>query len=223
MKCPRCHRPVDHEADTCYSCEYSAIDAMRRFGSNEVRMKRIHDAADCLRVRENHEISELFDALETRFPQLLFSVYLGELRGIPISELGFWLLDHATISDAGIARTNDCGVLLIVDIADRRMGLSTGYFAERLIDEEASLRILMASRSYFLNNEFGEGVHATFRRVEKHLVKQARKMKKLSRQERQSYLDTAHAEPALETYGLPALLEDFPEEEPAREAVLVPH
>ena len=79
MKCPRCQRPVDHEAASCYSCGYSEVEAAITCGANQVMLNRIHDAAHCLRKQERDELSETLDFLEAKFPKMLFFAYLGTL------------------------------------------------------------------------------------------------------------------------------------------------
>lgn len=203
MRCPSCHRPVDHEANSCYSCEYSLADAEKKFGANQVSMRRIHDAADCLRVREIREVEDTLDDLEDRFPQLMFAAYLGELNdSISVAELGFWLLNHARIGDSGYSRPNDCGILFVLDVERRQLGVSLGYLTEMLLSEEDCLRALTASRSHFINGEFGAGVISFFRKVEKCLLKQAKKMKGLSREEKQILMMKNHHGP--NTLVLPA-------------------
>ena len=196
MRCPSCQRPVDHEANTCYSCGYSSVIAMKQFGGNQVVMQKVHDAADCLRVSDSRDIRRYIEHLESRFTQLLFVIYLGELNeSIPISELGFWLLNQAKIEGAGNSRPNDNGILLILDVEKKQVGVSLGYLTETLLSEEDCLRALMVSRSFFINGEFGDGVIAFLKKVEKLLLKRARKMKGLTREEKLALMNKVHHGP----------------------------
>ncbi len=181
MKCPRCQRPVDQEADSCYSCGYSAFDAMKQYGDNYVRMSRVHDAAHCLRVKDRERLNEVVDQLELRFPQILFCVYLGALPdSISISELGFWLLNHSQVKGAEYARPNDNAVLLVLDVNSKQAGLSLGYFTEMLISEEDAYRCLMAARPGLINQEYGSAIATVFGKVGRILGKKARKLRGLS-------------------------------------------
>lgn len=196
MRCPSCQRPVDHEADSCYSCGYSSLDAMKKFGSNQVQMQRVHDAADCLRVDDRRNISDAFDRLEDRFPQLLFAAYLGDLDGsMSIAELGFWLLNQAKIGSCEISRANDHGILLVMDVERREAGISLGYLPEMLLTESDCLKALLAGRSFFMNGDFGGGVMAIFKKLDKSLRKQARKMKGMTRGQKQSLMMKTHHGP----------------------------
>ena len=198
MNCPSCHRPVDHEAENCYSCGYSCDRAKLQFGSKQVVLNQIHDAADCLRVRESRLISDVFDHLEVHFPQLIFAVYLGELNEtISISELGFWLLNHAEIEDSDVSNSNDRGILLLIDVERMRAGISLGYHSELLLSEEDCHRALMASRPFLINGEFGNGVEAVFKKIEKLLNKKYRQMDGLTREQKKIELLKSRGENSL--------------------------
>lgn len=174
-------RPVDHEAESCYSCGYSAIAAMAKYGENQVQMSRVHDAAHCLRKQDRDKLNEVLDSLELRFPQMLFCVYLGTLpEGLTISELGFWLLNHGQVKGAEYARPNDNAVMVIMDVNTKQVGLSLGYFAEMLMNEEEAYRVLMTARPYLVNGEYGSAMSQLFKRVGRVLSRKARKMKKFS-------------------------------------------
>ena len=182
MKCPRCQRPVDHEAASCYSCGYSEVEAAITCGANQVMLNRIHDAAHCLRKQERDELSETLDFLEAKFPQMLFCAYLGTLPAkLKISELGFWLLNHGQVRGAEFARPNENGVLVVMDLNTKQIGISLGYFSETLITEEDAYRALNAARPNLVNAEYGEAIERIFLKLGKVLDKQGRKLRKLTR------------------------------------------
>lgn len=182
MKCPKCQRPVDQEAESCYSCGYSELDAAAKYGSNFVSLQRVHDAAHCLRKQEKDALDATLEQLEFKFPQMLFCVYVGALpEGVNISELGFWLLNHGQVRGAEYARPNENAILLIMDMSTKQIGVSLGYFAETLISEEDAYRALTHARPFLLNAEYGEGMEKVFLRLSKVLQKKGRKLRKLSR------------------------------------------
>lgn len=190
MKCPSCQRPVDHEAESCYSCGYSELEASERYGSNLVILNRVHDAAHCLRKQERDELSETLDRLELKFPQMLFCVYLGNLPShLCISELGFWLLNHGQVRGAEYVRPNENAILVVVDMVTKQIGISLGYFAETLLSEEDAYRALTYSRPHLINSEYGEGIEKVFLRLSKVLQKKGRKLRKLSRSQIHSSLN----------------------------------
>ena len=187
MKCPKCMRPVDHEAESCYSCGYSEKESAKKFGSNQVLLSRVHDAAHCLRKQEKDVLNSAIDQLELKFPQMLFCAYLGTLPGgLSMSELGFWLLNHGQVKGAEYARPNENAILVILDMNAKKVGISLGYFAESLIAEEESYRALMKARPNLLNGEYGEAIETIFRRLCKVLEKKGKKMRKLSHEELQA-------------------------------------
>ncbi len=184
MKCPRCLRPVDHEAASCYSCGYSEADAAAMFGTNHVLLNRVHDAAHCLRKQERDNLAETLDQLEVKFPQMLFCAYLGALpANLGLSELGFWLLNHGQVKGAEYARPNENGILVLMDLNRKQIGISLGYFAETLVSEEDGYRALTAARPNLVNSEYGEAIERIFLKLGKVLDRQGRKLKKLTREQ----------------------------------------
>ncbi len=208
MKCPKCQRPVDHEAESCYSCGYCELEAAERYGANRVNLSRVHDAAACLRKQERDDLKEALDHLEMKFPQMLFCAYLGTLPSdLSMSELGFWLLNHGQVKGAEYARPNENAILLILDMNSKQIGVSLGYFAETLISEEDAYRALLHARPNLINAEYGEALERIFVRLSRVLRKKGRKMRKVSHQELQeqsrqlnrNVLDLpAHLSPTLE-------------------------
>ncbi|MCB1076486.1 MAG: TPM domain-containing protein [Verrucomicrobiae bacterium] len=179
MKCPHCSRPVDHEADTCYSCGYSLSAAESVFGRNYVQMSRLHDAAHCLRKPERDALEDILDQLEMRFPQMLFCIYLGALtKEVRLNELGFWLLNHAEVRGADYARSNENGVLLLIDVNTKQAGISLGYVTEVLMPEDEGYRCLQAARPYLVNGAYGQALAILLRRVGRVLSRRARQLKK---------------------------------------------
>ena len=153
-------------------------------GSNQVLLHRVHDAAHCLRKHERDELGETLDFLESKFPQMLFCAYLGTLpASLKISELGFWLLNHGQVRGAEFARPNENGVLVVMDLNTKQIGVSLGYFAETLITEEDAYRALNAARPNLVNAEYGEAIERIFLKIGKVLDKQGRKLRKLTREQ----------------------------------------
>lgn len=189
MRCPSCQRPIDHEAVSCYSCNYSAIHAVRRFGSNKVLLRRIHDAADCLRVDDMRQINEQFDQLEHRFPQLNFAIFLGELNTtIPLSELSFWLLNQSRIEASERETDNASTILLMVDLSTKQSGIALGYQAELLLTEEDCSHALKPARKALQDERFAKGIHLVFKNIEKSLVKKSRQLQRMTREETQAWM-----------------------------------
>lgn len=179
MKCPRCSRPVDHEAETCYSCGFSLATAESVFGRNFVQMSRLHDAAHCLRKPEKDALEDILDQLEMRFPQLLFCAYVGALNDqVRLHELGFWLLNHAEVRGADYARPNENAVLIIMDVNTKNAGISLGYFSELLLPEDEGYRCLQAARPFLVNADYGQALAVLLRKIGRSLSRKARQLKR---------------------------------------------
>lgn len=179
MKCPHCSRPVDHEADTCYSCGYSLAQAEVFFGRNYVQMSRLHDAAHCLRKPERDALEDILDHLEMRFPQMLFCIYLGALsKEVRMNELGFWLLNHAEIRGADYARSNENAVMLLIDVTTKQAGIALGYLSEILLPEDEGYRCLQSARPYLVNGAYGQALAILLRKLGRTLSKRARHLKR---------------------------------------------
>lgn len=184
MKCPKCARPVDHEAESCYSCGYSELEAATRHGANIVSLNRVHDAAYCLRKQERDDLNDTLDQLEMLFPQMLFCAYLGTLpEGLSLSELGFWLLNHGQVRGAEYARPNENAILVVMDMNSKQIGVSLGYFAETIIGEEDAYRALLFARPNLLNAEYGEAISLIFTRLGRTLKRKGKKLRKLTHEE----------------------------------------
>jgi uncharacterized membrane protein YgcG len=210
MKCPHCSRPVDHEAHTCYSCGYSLSAAESLFGRNYVQMSRLHDAAHCLRKPERDALEDILDQLEMRFPQMLFCIYLGALtKEVRLNELGFWLLNHAEVRGADYARSNENGVLLLVDVTTKQAGISLGYLSELLLPEDEGYRCLQSARPYLVNGAYGQALAILLRKIGRVLSRRARHLKRNPKE-----IDQAiHSRP-----NVPEIIEREPDQ-PSREMV----
>jgi hypothetical protein len=167
---------VDHEAHRCYSCGYSEHDASLQYGGNYVGLQRIHDAAHCLRKQDRDDLAKVLDQLEIKFPQMMFCAYLGQLpENLSIAELGFWLLNHGEVAGGEASRPNENGVLLVMDLASRQIGLSLGYFAEALISEQDAYRALCHARPDLLEGDYGAALAKVFGQLGRVLLKQGRR------------------------------------------------
>ncbi len=147
-------------------------------------LNRVHDAAHCLRKQERDDLALTLDQLEVKFPQMLFCAYLGTLpETLSIRELGFWLLNHGQVKGAEFARPNENGILVVMDLNRKQIGISLGYFAETLITEEDAYRALTAARPNLLNSEYGEGMERIFLKLGKVLERQGKKLRKLTQEQ----------------------------------------
>ncbi len=182
MKCPSCSRPVDHEADTCYSCGFSIADVQLIYGRELLPMARVSDAAHCLRKRDRDELELMMDRIQMRFPQLLFCTYITTLeRAADLPSLGFWMVNHARVRGSEYARPNENGLFVTLDISNKQIGFSLGYFAEFLLTNEDAHKTLQAARPYLINGDYGKALTTLYKKLARILSARARKLKKLRR------------------------------------------
>jgi hypothetical protein len=153
-------------------------------------MDRLHDAAHCLRKEERDEVIAVMDRLQDRFPQLFFCAYLGTLpKNVRMSELGFWLLNHAAVKGVDIARPNENAILLLLDTNTGEAGISLGYYVEKFLDEMAATRCLRSARSHFVNGENGKALSKVMRKVGRALSKRSRNVLHIQSEASQSILN----------------------------------
>ncbi|NOX99038.1 MAG: hypothetical protein GXP30_04775 [Verrucomicrobia bacterium] len=190
MRCPRCSKSVTHRSDGCHSCGYSITDAQAVFGTTMVEMDRLHDAAHCLRKEERAEVLDIMDRLKDRFPQLFFCAYLGTLPdNVKMSELGFWLLNHAAVKGVDIARPNENAILLLLDTNTGQAGISLGYYIEKFLDDVTAARCLGSARSHFVKGENGKALGKVMKKLGRALSKRSRNVLRIQSETSQSVLN----------------------------------
>ena len=126
--------------------------------------------------KDRDDLAKVLDQLEIKFPQMMFCAYLGQLpENLSIAELGFWLLNHGEVAGGEASRPNENGVLLVMDLASRQIGLSLGYFAEALISEQDAYRALCHARPDLLEGDYGAALAKVFGQLGRVLLKQGRR------------------------------------------------
>jgi len=155
-----------------------------------VEMDRLHDAAHCLSKEERSEVLNIMDRLKDRFPQLFFCAYLGTLpKNVKMSELGFWLLNHAAVKGVDIARPNENAILLLLDTNTGEAGISLGYYVEKFLDEVSASRCLQSARPHFVNGDNGKALSKTMRKIGRVLSKRSRNLLRIQPEANQSVLN----------------------------------
>ena len=146
MYCPHCSSHVSADANSCQQCGFSAAHLHRKLGSQWVRLQRVTDAAQCLRLEDHRQLEVLLNDFERSFPQLFFAAYLGVLPiSLTVSELGFWLLNQGAFETPSLIRRNDFGLLLVIDPSSRKVSLTAGYALEGLFRQDRVLKLLKAA------------------------------------------------------------------------------
>ncbi|MCF6313237.1 MAG: hypothetical protein L3J39_12375 [Verrucomicrobiales bacterium] len=155
-----------------------------------VEMDRLHDAAHCLRKEERAEVLDVMDRLKDRFPQLFFCAYLGTLPdNVKMSELGFWLLNHAAVKGVDIARPNENAILLLLDTHTGEAGISLGYYVEKFLEENSAARCLQSARALFAKGENGKALCKVMKKLGRTLSKRSRGVLRIQPETQQSVLN----------------------------------
>lgn len=159
MYCPHCSSPVATGTNCCQQCGFSASHLHRTLGSQWVRLQRVTDAAQCLRLEDHRQLEVLLNDFERTFPQLFFAAYLGVLpTSLSVSELGFWLLNQGAFETPSLTRRNDFGLLLVIDPTSRNVSLTVGYALEGLFGHDQVLRVLKAGGKELARSAFSAAI-----------------------------------------------------------------
>jgi len=153
-------------------------------------MDRLHDAAHCLRKEEREDVIAVMDRLKDRFPQLFFCAYLGTLpENVKMSELGFWLLNHAAVKGVDIARPNENAILLLLDANTGEAGISLGYYVEKFLNASTAARSLHSARAHFVRGDNGKALCKVMRKLGRALSKRSRGVLRIQSEPQQSVLN----------------------------------
>lgn len=170
MKCPHCDISITADAEFCRSCGFDSRMSCGRHGDHWVRLDRLTDAAHCLSLRDRRQLEAHLDDFERRFPQVFFAVYFGVLpQGLRVSEVGFWLLNHAAFGTHEIAKRNEFGIVLVVDPAAGSACFSLGYAIEALGDRIDVSATLNQMRRHLARSDYGEAVEKAIRALDRQL------------------------------------------------------
>ncbi|MBL9179433.1 MAG: TPM domain-containing protein [Verrucomicrobiaceae bacterium] len=177
MKCPHCNEPVGPQQSRCGMCGFSAISLHGYLGNQWVKLERITDAAQGLRLEDKRRLEVTLDDFERSFPQVFFATYLGVLpNNVSAAELGFWLLNQGAFNTPSIIRRNDFGIILVVDPAMRTVCLTLGYAIEKWIPPKTIQQILQATGKHLAHGAFGTAIEQACLLCATSLKKNARKV-----------------------------------------------
>jgi len=163
---------------TAVRCECGfAAGALNSFlGDHWVRLERITDASQCLRLEDVRRSELLMDDFERAFPQAFFAVYFGTLpAGLNVSELGFWLLNQGAFNTPSIQKRNDFGVVMVVDPSSKSLGISLGYSIEGYFQGGTVLAsILRGIAAKLREQDYGGAIQQALQDVSRVLRRKAR-------------------------------------------------
>ncbi len=144
------------------------------------------DAAGLFRLHERDLLDEKLHRMGRVFPQLFVSIYTGNLNHAgQVRQLGFWLLNRGVFQDVPVDRSNDNGVILVIDPDAKMAGISFGYLLDPYFEEEDSFDCLARAHAYWLQGKYAEGALRVLKELEKRLKKRSRDVRKHRRQGRE--------------------------------------
>ncbi|WP_338287236.1 TPM domain-containing protein [Luteolibacter sp. LG18] len=170
---------IHRAAAGCPHCGFSLGDADAIFGSEEVRLRSLTDAAGLMRREEQRQVENAMLAFNRRFPQLFIAVHTGSFSGVAnLRQFGFWLLNRGAFEDVAVDRPNEAGVLIAIDAEARAAGITFGYLLDAYLDEEDTFHCLSRAHSYWLEGRFADGLVKAIGQLETLLKKRSRQARR---------------------------------------------
>jgi hypothetical protein len=175
MKCPHCQARVTPLQKGCTACGFSASSLHPHLGNQWVRLDRITDVANCLRLEDTRRVEVILDDFERNFPQAFFAAYLGSIPNeLTPSEVGFWLLNQGAFNTPSLQKRNDFGIVLVVDPSAHTASITLGYTIEACFSEPATLQNTARDRSTYLRDRrYGKAIEVACMRCARQLRKLA--------------------------------------------------
>lgn len=179
MKCPRCVQRIHRAAGVCPHCGFSVTDADDQFGSEEVTLRSLTDAAGLFRKGERGRVEAAMAEIGQRFPQIFVAVYTGPLGEISnIRQFGFWLLNRAAFEDVPVNKPNEAGILFTIDPESKAAGITFGYLLDPFIEESDTFDCLSRAHSHWLDGRYADGLVKAIRYLGKILGKRCRQARR---------------------------------------------
>ena len=148
-------------------------------GTGSISQRRLADMAGLMRSRDRVRVSAALDRFCRRFPQLFFAVYTSS--GTVVEDLrqyGFWMLNRANFEDLSEGKTNDGGILLVMDAESKSASVTWGYLLDPYLSEEDTFICMSRAHAYWLESRFADGTIRMLEQLENILrkrVSQARR------------------------------------------------
>lgn len=175
MKCPRCVQRIHRSASQCPHCGFAMQDLDAQYGGDEVRMRRLSDAAGVLRLQERKKVEKWFQRFEASFPQLFFSVYYGALdERSNIRQFGMWLLNRGAFEDVELSRPNDGGLLLVIDVNSKAAFIANGYLLDGYLKEDDTFNVLSKAHPHLLQGNYYKALKIVMAKLSVVLKKRSR-------------------------------------------------
>lgn len=149
------------------------------FGDSEVKLRSLTDTAGIFRTRERQKIEKELGRIAIHFPQIFVAVYTGDLGGTgKMRQYGFWLLNRAMFEDVPVEKPNEAGVLIVIDPDSKAAGITFGYLLDPFLDEQDTFDCLSRGHSFWLEENYTDGLLRVVRQLEKILKKRTKQAKR---------------------------------------------
>jgi len=179
MKCPRCVQLIHRAAAGCPHCGFELRDADEMFGSGDVKLRSLTDAAGLFRRKEKDRLEAEMEDFGIEFPQMFVAVYTGSLGGVAnLRQFGFWLLNRGVFEDIDVGKPNEAGVLILIDPDSKAAGMTFGYFMDPFFEEQDSFECLSRAHAHWLEGRFADGILRSIRHLRKVLRKRCRQVRR---------------------------------------------
>ncbi len=179
MKCPRCVQAIHRAAELCPHCGYSIADADARFGTGEVRLRRLTDSAGVLKRGDRERVEVTMDRIARKFPQLFVAVYTGALGEVAmLRQFGFWLLNRSAFEDVPVDKPNEAGILLTIDPESKAAGMVFGYMLDAFLKESDTFECLSRGHARWLEGKYADGIIKALSHLEVILCKRCRQARR---------------------------------------------
>jgi hypothetical protein len=141
-----------------------------------LKLSRLVDSANCLRLREVRQIDAMLDDFQRRFPQIFLAVYLGVLpNNVNVRELSFWLLNRAAFESVDQRRLNEFGIAFVLDPVAKSASLTVGYALEAVLSPKDLGNILNRLRTSLWHGEYAAAIRRCVVKMDQKLRKAGRR------------------------------------------------
>lgn len=159
MTCPGCLAIIDEPAENCLHCGYSGYSVVKKFPFDAPTIERYVDPGEHFGPIDQERIDGSIEVLAKRFPQVRFCFCVIDLDlETDLREFGFWMLNASPIDNLREEKFRPWTILLLIDSANSRVSVTSGYAIEPFLNEERWLELLQYSGNLFVRRDYGAAV-----------------------------------------------------------------